>query len=121
MIVAGFGCRRAAGPGSLQDALAAANRHGLPLTALATLEDREALLAPLATALRLPLILLDPDLIDGVDTTTRSAPSLIAYRTGSVAEAAALAAIGPNARLIVTRIVSPDRQATCAIAEGAPA
>ncbi|MDZ4135469.1 MAG: hypothetical protein U1D06_07725 [Paracoccaceae bacterium] len=37
----------------------------------------------------------------------------------SVAEAAALAAAGPGARLLVARRVSPDGRATVAIAKGA--
>ncbi|ENO84722.1 hypothetical protein C666_16775, partial [Thauera linaloolentis 47Lol = DSM 12138] len=37
---------------------------------------------------------------------------------GSVAEAAALAAAGQGARLLAIRHISPDRSATCAIAQG---
>jgi len=37
---------------------------------------------------------------------------------GSVAEAVALAAAGAGGRLLVTRHMSPDRTATCAIAQG---
>ncbi|MHA6346914.1 cobalamin biosynthesis protein, partial [Roseivivax sp. CAU 1761] len=40
------------------------------------------------------------------------------YDTGSVAEAAALAAAGPGARLLGPRAVSPDGCATCALAQG---
>ncbi|NNK15876.1 MAG: precorrin methylase, partial [Sulfitobacter sp.] len=36
---------------------------------------------------------------------------------GSLAEAAALAAAGPNARLVAARVVSGDGMATAAIAE----
>lgn len=49
---------------------------------------------------------------------TRSAASQATYGTGSVAEAAALAAAGPGARLLSARLISPDRLATCAIAIG---
>ncbi|HRO16470.1 MAG TPA: hypothetical protein PLL33_15800, partial [Paracoccus sp. (in: a-proteobacteria)] len=40
-----------------------------------------------------------------------------AHGTGSVAEAVALAAAGPGARITTRRVVSPDRSATCAIAQ----
>lgn len=115
MIVAGFGCRSGAGEGGLRAALAG---HGASVTALATLMHKEALLAPLARALGLPLILIDPGAIECVETPTRSSASLAAYGTGSVAEAVALVAAGSGARLIATRIISPDGQATCALAQG---
>ena len=115
MIVAGFGCRSGASEQALRAALGG---HGAGVTALATLMHKEALLAPLARALGLPLILIDPCTIEGVDTPTRSSASLAAYGTGSVAEAVALVAAGSGARLIATRIISPDGQATCALAQG---
>jgi len=40
------------------------------------------------------------------------------FGVGSVAEAVALVAAGRNARLVATRVVSQDRTATAAIAEG---
>lgn len=115
MIVAGFGCRSGASKQALRAALGG---HGVGVTALATLAHKEALLAPLARALGLPLILIDPRAIEGADTPTQSAASLAAYGSGSVAEAVALVAAGSGARLIAPRIVSPDGQATCALAEG---
>jgi cobalt-precorrin 5A hydrolase len=49
-------------------------------------------------------------------TLTRSTRSMAAMNVHSVAEAAALAAAGPNARLLAPRIaVGP---VTCALAEG---
>ena len=115
MIVAGFGYRNGASEQAMRAALAG---HGAVVTALATLMHKEALLAPLARSLGLPLILIDPCTIEGVDTPTRSSASLAAYGTGSVAEAVALVAAGSGARLIATRIISPDGQATCALAQG---
>lgn len=115
MIVAGFGCRSGAGEEALRAVLGG---HGAGVTALATLAHKEALLAPLASALDLPLILIDPRAIAEVDTPTRSRASLAAYGTGSVAEAIALTAAGPGAQLIASRIISPDGQATCALAQG---
>ena len=115
MIVAGFGCRSGASEESLQAALGA---HGEAVAALATLTHRQALLAPLASALGLPLILVDPAAVAAVNTPTQSAASLAAHGTGSVAEAVALIAAGPGAQLAASRIISPDGQATCALARG---
>ncbi|TCP32758.1 cobalamin biosynthesis protein [Sphingomonas sp. BK235] len=117
MIVAGFGCRTGTPPGSLAAALiqAAGARR---IDRLAAPADRVALVAPLADALGLPLVAIAAEALAGTVTPTRSAVSLAARGTGSVAEAAALHAAGPGARLIVPRLVSPDRRATCALAEG---
>lgn len=118
MIVAGFGCRRDATTASLEEVFAAATRHfAKPIMTFATLRSRGAALLPLAERLGLPLVLLDPPTLAGHRTLTRSPASLAAYRVGSVAEAAALIAAGPGSRLIAARFISPDRLATCAIAE----
>lgn len=119
VMIAGFGCRAAATSESLRSALAIACGPHAP-AAFAIPADRAPLLAPVAEALGVPLIPLAPDMIAAVATFTRSAASLAARGTGSVAEAAALAAAGPGARLIVTRHISSDRMATCAIAAAAP-
>ncbi len=118
MIVAGFGFRGAATVATCEAALAQAERGQPRVTALAAPEDKAPLLAAIAAARGLPLIALAPDVLTSVATSTQSAASLAARGTGSVAEAAALAAAGTGARLIVRRCISPDRMATCAIAEG---
>lgn len=51
-------------------------------------------------------------------TQTQSVASHQAYGVGSVAEAAALAAAGPDAKLLAPRAISADGLATCALAEG---
>ncbi|MEM7497998.1 MAG: cobalamin biosynthesis protein [Pseudomonadota bacterium] len=119
MIVAGFGFRAGATAESLADALRAAS-GGRPVAALATPADKvEArAFAALAAALRLPARAVAPAALVGQDTATRSSASHRARGVGSVAEAAALAAAGPGARLLAPRAVSRDRQATCALAEG---
>ena len=118
MIVAGFGFRRGAGAASLQNALDAA-QQGLPaVTHLATAQDKAAALAPLAQRLGLPVVALQGGALILAPTTTLSLASLRARGTGSLAEAAALAAAGPGARLLRIRQISSDRMATCAIAEG---
>ncbi len=119
MIVAGFGCRASATVESFAGALAAA-AQGRPVDRLAAPADRVALLAPLARALGLPVIAVAGDALGEIVTPTRSPVSLAARGTGSVAEAAALHAAGPGARLLTTRHVSPDRRATCALAQGTP-
>ena len=114
MRVAGFGFRRAAGTDSLRAALAMA---GGDVAALATAEDKLAGLAGLAAELGLPVIgvsaqALAVQNIGGTDRVKRL------FGTGSVAEAAALAAAGQGARLVVARVTSPDGMAVAAIAEG---
>jgi len=144
MRVAGFGCRQSASVDSLQSALAVAQglltsthtptaNESVPqdalaiqkgkanlitLDALAAPTDKATQLAPLAEALGLPLILIDDATLQAQSTPTNSLYSKTARGTGSVAEAAALAAAGSNATLLVRRCISPDHLATCAIAEG---
>ena len=118
MIVAGFGFRADATLASLQDALASA-LYGQPqVTRLATPRDKAPLVERLAEAMDLLLVAIDPDALCAAQTATKSAFSLKIRQTGSVAEACALAAAGPGARLLTPRHISHDRMATCAIAEG---
>lgn len=112
MIVAGFGYRTGATVASLRSALALAQTGVPPVTHVATAADK----LPLLAALGLPMIAVED--LAAVATPTRSPASLAARGTGSVAEAAALVAAGPDARLLVARQISPDRMVTCAIAEG---
>lgn len=116
MIVAGFGFRSGAGFAALKDALA--QHGGVAVDALAVPTDKIALLAPLARAMGVPLLAIARDALQSVTTQSHSPASLRAYGVGSVAEAAALAAAGPRAVLLHSRRVSPDRMATCAIAQG---
>ncbi len=114
MIVAGFGFRGAATEASLLAALGEARPQ-----ALAAPEDKAAApcLAALSRRLRLPVIPVPPGALLAVTTLTHSPRVQEKRGTGSVAEAAALAAAGPKARLLGPRTVSPDRMATCALAE----
>lgn len=118
MIVAGFGFREAAEEGSLRAALALAQEEHPTASALAAPQDKAHRLLPLANALGLPLIAVTAAEMEAIPTLTQSPASLAARRTGSVAEAVALAAAGPDARLLGPRHVSPDRMATCALAQG---
>lgn len=122
MIVAGFGYRAAAGEASLRDALddalkaAGAARAG----AVAALEEKAGhpAVGALAAALGIRLIAVARNDAAGQDTRTRSRASRAARGLDSVAEAVALAACGPGARLLAPRVVSGDGLATCALAEG---
>ncbi|KEQ51906.1 cobalamin biosynthesis protein [Sphingobium chlorophenolicum] len=117
MIVAGFGFRQSASLASLEGALEGASGGTFVIDALATLDRKAAQLAPLARKLALPLIAIPADRLADQPTLTHSPASLAAHGAGSVAEAAALAALGPEARLLAPRFLSPDRLASCALAE----
>jgi len=119
VIVAGFGFRSGADIAALRAVLELARLGHPAIDALATLHDKTPDLAGLAQAMGLPLIGLEAAMIEGSSTHTHSPASIAARGTGSVAEAVALAAAGPGARLLGSRHISPDRTATCAIAEGA--
>jgi cobalt-precorrin 5A hydrolase len=116
MIVAGFGFRSETSLSALQDALA---RAGGPegVTHLATLATKAPGLAPLGQALGLPVLALAPEALRDQPTLTRSDRVETLHGTGSVAEASALAAAGPGARLLGPRVASADGTATAALAE----
>ncbi|MCA0994996.1 cobalamin biosynthesis protein [Alloyangia pacifica] len=119
MIVAGFGFRSGANARSLAAAYA---RAGGGAEALATAADKAKtpVFRELAETLGLPVIALPAEPLSTQPTPTRSTAALAERGTGSLAEAAALVAAGPGARLRGLRVISPDRMATCAIATGDP-
>ena len=119
MKVAGIGFRRDASAASLREALdAAGGADGL--AAIATVNDKAdaPVLTSLARELGLPVRSVAAERLAGIETVTQSALIDSRFGTGSIAEAAALAAAGRGARLISARAVSQDRMATAAIAEG---
>ncbi|MAS40317.1 MAG: precorrin methylase [Porticoccaceae bacterium] len=120
MILAGFGCTSRARIESIRDALQQAASMA-PVDGLAGLAGKTHALCDLARELGLPLVVVTPGRIAGIATPSRSQASLDAHATGSVAEAVALAAAGPGARIVLPRVISQDRLATCALAEGDPA
>ncbi|MCI2008387.1 MAG: cobalamin biosynthesis protein, partial [Acetobacter peroxydans] len=71
----------------------------------------------LAQAHGLPVIAVEDTAVAGIKTHTRSARIEALFGTGSIAEATALLAAGDGARIIVSRIVSPDGTASAAVAE----
>lgn len=127
-IVAGFGFRSGATPASLHDALIRALAAAQPaievhhITLLATAHDKvEApCLLALADALGLSSYGVAADRMAAARTISHSAVVYRLRRTGSTAEAAALAAAmsrgGPDAVLLGPRSVSDDGLATCALA-----
>lgn len=116
MRVAGLGFRSDAPVESLAEALARAGQAD----ALATAPNkaRAAAIRALAARLNLPLLAVE---VAGIATPTQSPRVAALYGTGSLAEAAALAALAPGARIVAARVTSQDGMATCAIAQGDPA
>jgi cobalt-precorrin 5A hydrolase len=122
MMVAGIGCRRGTAADAIETVITAAlARAGMApsaLDAIATPEAKgnEAGIAAAAAALGVPLILVEQDDLEsaGSRVETRSQRVMELMNVPCVAEAAALAAGGPAARLVLPRIaVGP---ATCALA-----
>ncbi|MEZ5797552.1 MAG: cobalamin biosynthesis protein [Paracoccaceae bacterium] len=116
MRVAGIGFRRDASLAALEQALSLAEAQGGRADALATHADKAGadVLLALARARNLPV---HGVAVRGVATPTQSARVAALHGTGSLAEAAALVAAGPTARLTVARVTAPDGMATAAIAE----
>ena len=128
VIVAGIGCRRGTAAAEIEAAInAALERAGRPLAKLdliatiSTKRDEEGIAAA-AKARGVRLAFVDQADLEQASArgATWSERVLALAGVPSVAEAAALAAAGPKARLILTRIVVGP--ATCALAsdEGAP-
>ena len=91
-----------------------------PLCAVAVLDTKAghpALAGWLAeTAPSAILVRVPAEQLPGQPVVTQSPRMLARYGTGSVSEAAALAAAGPGAALGVTRLVAQDGSATLALA-----
>lgn len=128
MIVAGIGCRKGADAAAIEAAITAAlERAGRPLakialiaTAMAKREEKGILDAAKARGVRLVLVPQADLEVASASGATWSARVLALAGVPSVAEAAALAACGPDAKLILPRIVIGP--VTCALAsdEAAP-
>jgi cobalt-precorrin 5A hydrolase len=124
MIVAGIGCRRGATAAaieqSIEEALSECGLERSQLRALATAAAKcdERGLREAAARLSLPLIpLAELDLIRAAPgALTRSQLVLDLKGVPSIAETAALAAAGRNARLLAPRV--SNKEASCAIAVG---
>lgn len=119
MRVAGLGFRAAATAASLADALRRAEAGGAPAVRLATDEGKAGaeVARAFAAGLGLPLVGVPRAALAAQTTLSHSENVAARFGTGSVAEAAALAAAGPGAWLTGPRVVSGDGLATAAIAE----
>jgi cobalt-precorrin 5A hydrolase len=124
VIVAGLGCRKGVSAAQVESAIEAALAHHrladhqLQRIAVPALKGTEAGVVAAGAARGVPLVLINQKSLEAASprTLTRSARSMAAMNVHSVAEAAALAAGGPNARLLAPRVaVGP---VTCALAEG---
>jgi cobalt-precorrin 5A hydrolase len=118
MIVAGFGFRTTATVQSLADAFAQSGAQAVD--AIATVDDKsqQPVFQQLADSMGAKIISISATTLSQIETLTKSQASQEHRATGSVAEAAALAAVGYGATLLAPRSISQDRMATCAIAKG---
>jgi cobalt-precorrin 5A hydrolase len=123
MIVAGVGCRKGTLAADIETAIGAAFAHAgiatseLGLIATSAAKGGEPGIAMAASAIGVPLVLIPQgDLAAaGARAPTRSERVIALTGVPSVAEAAALAAGGPGARLMAPRIaIGP---VTCALVE----
>ena len=119
MIIAGIGFRGAANLASLRDALARANPDGIKIDALVTeaMKARATVFCDFAQELGVPGLGIAREDISRMITPTQSARIEERFGTGSLCEAAALAAGGPGAVLCALRVVSGDAMATAALAK----
>ncbi len=123
VVVAGLGCRRgvalAAVLAILRDAEAASGARPTRL-AIPDFKREEVAFAAAAAALGLPLCLIGENALAGAQEETQTQSDAARRATGfaAIAEAAALAALAPGARLILPRITGEG--VTCALAEGVP-
>ncbi len=124
LIVAGIGFRRAISAAEIESAIVAALRlarlDDAQLSRIATPAGKavQPAIREAAAARGLPLICVSQCALEAASprTLTRSAYSMAAMNVHSVAESAALAAAGPDGRLLGPRTaVGP---VTCALAEG---
>jgi cobalt-precorrin 5A hydrolase len=126
MIAAGVGCRRGTPAPDIEAAIRAALAHADvaadALDVIATIEAKstEAGIQSAAEKLGVAVIVVSETDLKAASgrTKTKSARSLALMGVPSVAEAAALAAAGPTANLIASRLVVGS--ATCALAASAP-
>ncbi len=127
MIVAGVGCRRGAPASDIEAAIRAAllraNVAARSLDSIATIAAKNAEVGIQAAARQfgVPVVLVSDADLQAAEPRTKTRSERVREITGvsSVAEAAALAAAGPSARLIGSRLVIGA--ATCALAISEPA
>jgi cobalt-precorrin 5A hydrolase len=122
MIVAGIGCRKGTPAADIEAAINAALSHAgfaknvLGIIATAAMKGCESGIEAAATNFGLSLVLVQQEELRAANerTLTRSERVIALTGVSSIAEAAALAAAGPAARLLGPRIAVGA--ATCALA-----
>jgi cobalt-precorrin 5A hydrolase len=127
MIIAGIGCRRGASPSLVTAAIEAAFARAdiaierLDTIATAAVKADEAGIIAAATRLGVTLVVVAQADLELASARTISRSARVIELTGvtSVAEAAALAAGGPGARLLGERIAVGA--VTCALVDTGPA
>jgi cobalt-precorrin 5A hydrolase len=127
MIIGGIGCRRGAPAADVTAAIemafarTSAAKDRLRAIATAVSKKDEIGIATAAAILGVPLVLLSQRDLQAASerTLTRSARVMELFRVSSIAEAAALAAGGPTARLLGARVTAGS--VTCALTETDPA
>jgi cobalt-precorrin 5A hydrolase len=128
MIVAGIGCRRGTSApdieAAIRAALAQAGVGADALDAIATIAAKhdEAGVVAAAASLGVNVVLIPGAELETVSARTETKSERVLALTGvpSVAEAAALVAAGPSARLISPRLVLGAATCALAISELAP-
>jgi cobalt-precorrin 5A hydrolase len=128
MIVAGVGCRRGAAAPDIEAAIRAAldragiASHALDCIATTAAKRGEAGITAAAAKLGVDLVLIPEAELQAANDRTETRSNRVLALTGvhSVAEAAALAAAGPSARLISPRLVMGDTTCAVAASEAAP-
>jgi cobalt-precorrin 5A hydrolase len=116
-VIVGVGFRAGAPASAIVEAMAAA-LGPLAAHAIAAADDKSGAPALTRAARGVPVVSITPDALRGADAgcLTRSARVRHLRGVGSLAEAAALAAAGPGARLLAPRVASRDGMATAAVA-----
>jgi cobalt-precorrin 5A hydrolase len=123
MIAAGIGCRKGASQqeveAAIDEAFAQAKREREALRLIATSDGKanEPGIVAAAEARGVPLVRVTPADLEAAGSRTQSSSPRVKEMFGvpSVAEAAALAAGGPKAKLILPRIAVGS--VTCALAD----
>ena len=111
----GFGCSSRACSGDIIRLIEASIAPIPPGTTIATLDRRASIGEIVASILGLRLVLFPASILASVaGVTTHSPLALSKTRTANVAEASALASLGPSARLVVPQ--TKGRFCTCAVA-----
>jgi cobalt-precorrin 5A hydrolase len=122
MIIAGIGCRKGVSAAAIAGAILAAlaraglGRRALGMIAVPEAKANEPGIAAAASELGVPLVLVSSARLAANAARTRTRSKRVAALVGvpCVCEAAALAAGGQEARLLLPRLVVG--QATCALA-----